>query len=44
MALLADEPRLVPFIGAGSGYRTLRGAIAERRLENALFRPYQEQA
>jgi hypothetical protein len=45
MTLLRDEPGLVfLFIGAGSGYRSLRGAIAARGLENAVFRPYQERA
>ena len=42
---LADEPGLAfLFIGAGSGYRALRTAIAARRLENVVFRPYQDQA
>jgi hypothetical protein len=45
MTALADEPGLVfLFIGAGSGYRTLRTAIAGRGLENVVFRPYQERA
>jgi hypothetical protein len=45
MTLLADEPGLAfLFIGAGSGYRPLRAAVAARRLENVVFRPYQERA
>jgi glycosyltransferase involved in cell wall biosynthesis len=45
MTLLEDEPGLAfLFIGAGSGYRPLRAAIAARRLENVVFRPYQDQA
>jgi lipopolysaccharide/colanic/teichoic acid biosynthesis glycosyltransferase/glycosyltransferase involved in cell wall biosynthesis len=45
IAALADEPDLVfLFIGAGSGYRTLRAALIERRLDHVLFRPYQAQA
>ncbi|HSA79561.1 MAG TPA: glycosyltransferase family 4 protein, partial [Geminicoccaceae bacterium] len=45
MTLLADEPGLLfLFIGAGVGYRTLRAAVAERRLENVVFRPYQGRA
>jgi glycosyltransferase involved in cell wall biosynthesis len=45
ITLLADEPKLAfLFIGAGSGYGTLRAAIAERRLENVVFRPYQNRA
>ena len=43
--MLADEPKLTfLFIGAGSGYGILRAAIAERRLENVVFRPYQDRA
>ena len=42
--MLADEPKLTfLFIGAGSGYGILRAAIAER-LENVVFRPYQDRA
>jgi colanic acid biosynthesis glycosyl transferase WcaI len=45
MTLLEDEPGLVfLFIGAGSGYRALRTAIAARRVENVVFRPYQDRA
>ena len=45
ITLLADEPKLAfLFIGAGSGYGALRAAIAERRLENVVFRPYQDRA
>ncbi len=45
IALLADEPGLAfLFIGAGSGYRPLRAALAARCLENVVFRPYQDQA
>ena len=45
MTLLEDEPELVfLFIGAGVGYRSLRAAIANRRLENVVFRPYQDRA
>ena len=45
ITLLADEPKLAfLFIGAGSGYGILRAAIAERRLENVVFRPYQDRA
>ena len=45
MTLLEDEPGLVfLFIGAGVGYRTLRAAVAQRRLENVVFRPYQDRA
>ena len=45
ITLLEDEPELVfLFIGAGSGYRTLRVAVAARRLENVVFRPYQDRA
>ena len=45
ITLLADEPKLTfLFIGAGSGYGILRAAIAERRLENVVFRPYQDRA
>jgi colanic acid biosynthesis glycosyl transferase WcaI len=43
MTLLEDAPGLVfLFIGAGSGYRALRTAIAGRRVENVVFRPYQD--
>jgi colanic acid biosynthesis glycosyl transferase WcaI len=45
MTLLEDEPGLVfLFIGAGAGHRNLRAAIAGRRLENVVFRPYQDRA
>jgi hypothetical protein len=45
MTLLAEEPGLVfLFIGAGAGYRTLHTAVARRRLENVVFRPYQDRA
>jgi hypothetical protein len=45
IALLAREPGLVfLFIGAGAGYRPLRTVLAARHLENAVFRPYQDQA
>ena len=45
ITLLADEPGLAfLFVGAGSGYRPLRAAIAGRRLDNVVFRPYQERA
>jgi glycosyltransferase involved in cell wall biosynthesis len=45
MTLLEHEPGLLfLFIGAGSGYRRLRAAIAARRLENVVFRPYQDRA
>ena len=45
IALLADEPGLAfLFIGAGSGYRPLRAALAAAGLENVVFRPYQDQA
>jgi glycosyltransferase involved in cell wall biosynthesis len=45
MTLLKDEPGLIfLFIGAGSGYRPLRAAVAARRLENVVFRPYQDRA
>jgi colanic acid biosynthesis glycosyl transferase WcaI len=45
ITLLAGEPKLAfLFIGAGSGYGALRGAIAEHRLENVIFRPYQDRA
>jgi lipopolysaccharide/colanic/teichoic acid biosynthesis glycosyltransferase/glycosyltransferase involved in cell wall biosynthesis len=45
MTLLADAPELLfLFIGAGSGYRTVRAAVALRALENVVFRPYQDRA
>lgn len=45
ITLLAPEPNLVfLFIGAGAGYRALGAAIADRRLENVVLRPYQERA
>jgi len=45
MTLLEDEPGLAfLFIGAGAGYRTLRAAVAARRRDNVVFRPYQDRA
>ena len=45
MTLLADEPALAfLFIGGGFGHLALRAAVAERRLENVAFRPYQDRA
>jgi glycosyltransferase involved in cell wall biosynthesis len=45
ITLLAGEPGLAfLFIGAGTGYRSLRAAVAERRLGNVVFRPYQDRA
>ncbi len=42
MTALRHEPGLVfLFVGAGGGYRRLRAAAAERRLENTAFQPYQ---
>ena len=38
------DPIVFLFIGAGSGYRPLRAAVAARRLDHVLFRPYQERA
>jgi colanic acid biosynthesis glycosyl transferase WcaI len=45
ITLLAGDPKFVfLFIGAGFGYRALLAAVAARRLENVVFRPYQARA